>query len=249
MTFFIGQLTKPDKPQDQSLLQHWGHIPEKPALISPNGPMDGCWHDNFYHVMKAHLLGETFDLNQIKQVIDPTQQDYPKGLTKAVSYLCNHDQKRLLLELGDRGIFDDAAFKRAKLGAVLLMTAVGVPLIWMGEEFGDCTPINANEKDQQLGWSLLQNDRNRDLFEYYKRLIDLRKHNPALQTANIEFFYENLQDNVFAYVRWNEKGARVVIVADFSDRSFEKYQISWFPVNGTWHEWTKITRSRRRMIN
>jgi len=215
------------------------HIPEKPDLVSPNGPMDGCWHENFYHTMQSHLCEESFDPKQLKQAIDPTQQGYPEGLTKAVSYLCNHDQKRLLLELGDRGIFDDAAFSRAKLGAVLLMTAVGVPLIWMGEEFGDYTPINANEKDQQLGWALLKNERNRNLLEHYKGLIALRKQNLALQTTNINFFHEDPETKVFAYVRWNDEGSRVVVVANFSNQSLANYQIPQFPENGIWHEWTK----------
>lgn len=215
------------------------HIPEKTDLISPNGPMDGCWHDNFYHTINPLLGGEAFDLSQIKQAIDPTQQGYPEGSTKAVNYLCNHDQKRLLLDLSDRGIVDDAAFRRAKLGAVLLMTAVGIPLIWMGEEFGDCTPINANKKDQQLGWSLLKNDLNRHLFEHYKGLIALRKQNLALQTANINFFHENPNDQVFAYIRWNEEGSRVIVVANFSAQFLADYQIPQFPENGTWHEWTK----------
>jgi 1,4-alpha-glucan branching enzyme len=215
------------------------HIPENPDIVTPNGPMDGCWHDSFYHTMQPHLCGETFDLDQIKQALDPTQGGYPDGSTKAVNYLCNHDQKRLLLDLGDRQILDDAAFQRAKLGAVLLMTAVGVPLIWMGEEFGDATPINPDEHNQQLNWSLLQHDRNRGLFEHYKGLIALRKQNLALQTSNIEFFYENPEDKVFAYGRWNDEGSRVVVVANFSDQYLENYQISDFPEDGTWHEWTK----------
>jgi 1,4-alpha-glucan branching enzyme len=215
------------------------HIPEKPDLISPNGPMDACWHETFYRTMQSHLSGEAFDLNQLKQAIAPVEQGYPEGLTKAINYLCNHDQKRLLLDLGDRGILDDAAFRRAKLGAVLLLTAVGVPLIWMGEEFGDSTFINANETDQQLGWSLLESDRNRDLFEYYKKLIALRKQNRALQTANIDFFFENLDDKVFAYGRWNEEGSRIVVVVNFSDHVLDTYQITQFPANGIWHEYTK----------
>lgn len=215
------------------------HIPEKPDLISPNGPMDGCWHESFYQTVQSHLWGETFDLDQLKQAIDPTYQDYPEGLTKAVNYLCNHDQKRLLLDLGDRGIPDDAAFKRAKLGAVLLMTSVGVPLIWMGEEFGDSTPINAQETNQQIGWSLLKHDRNRDLFEYYKRLIALRKQTPALQTANVQFFYENSEDKVFAFSRWSEESSQVVVVANLSDQPRPDYQIPNFPDDGIWHEQTK----------
>jgi 1,4-alpha-glucan branching enzyme len=44
-----------------------------------------------------------------------------------INYLATHDRERLLRELGDRGIFDAEAFKRAKLAAVLLMTAMGIP--------------------------------------------------------------------------------------------------------------------------
>jgi 1,4-alpha-glucan branching enzyme len=44
-----------------------------------------------------------------------------------INYLATHDRERLLRELGHRGIFDAEAFKRAKLAAVLLMTAMGIP--------------------------------------------------------------------------------------------------------------------------
>lgn len=214
-------------------------IPEDPALLSPNGPMDGCWHENFYYQVVPHLVGEKFDMGELKKALDPTYQDYPKGLDKAVIYLCNHDQKRLILDLGNHGILDDAAFGRAKLGAVLLMTAVGVPLIWMGEEFGESTDINMNEKSQQLNWSLLENDRNRSLLDFYKGLILLRKNNPALKTDHIDFFHENPDDQTFAYMRWNEEGTRIIVVANFSDQAFFGYEIPDIPENGTWHEWTR----------
>jgi len=214
-------------------------IPEDPDILSPNGPMDGCWHENFYYQIVPHLLGKKFEMEEIKKALDPTHQGYPKGLDKAVIYTCNHDQKRLMLDLGEHKILDDAAFGRAKLGAVLLMTAVGVPLIWMGEEFGGSNDINTSEKNQQLNWSLLKNDRNSSLLGFYKGLISLRKSNPALKTDNITFFHENLHDKVFAYVRWNDEGSRVIVVANFSDQAFFGYEISGIPEDGTWHEWTR----------
>jgi len=213
------------------------HIPEKLDLISPDGPMDGCWHDSFYHIMQAHLCGETFELDQLKQILDPTRQNYPEGVTKAINYLCNHDQKRLLLDLGDRGIFDAAAFQRVKLGVILLMTAIGVPLIWMGDEFGDNTVISGDKKGQQLNWSLLKNQRNRSLFEHYRSFISLRKQSPALQSANIDFFFENTEDRIFSYQRWDENGSRVVVIANFSEQSQADYLIHHFPEDGTWQEW------------
>jgi 1,4-alpha-glucan branching enzyme len=84
----------------------------------------------------------------------------------------------------------------------------------------------------------LGNDRNHDLFEYYKRLIALRKQNYALQTPHIEFIHENPESKVFAYVRWNDEGSRVVVVANFSDQFLAGYRIPNFP-NGKWREWTR----------
>ncbi|MBD1829786.1 hypothetical protein NDI47_10905 [Microcoleus vaginatus GB1-A2] len=49
--------------------------------------------------------------------------------------------------------------KRAKLGAVLLVTAVGIPMLWMGEEFGQFTRETPNQPNK-LQWSLLKNHPN-----------------------------------------------------------------------------------------
>jgi 1,4-alpha-glucan branching enzyme len=65
-----------------------------------------------------------------------------------------------------------------------------------------------------------------------------RKSNAALQTANIEFFYEDPETKVLAYTRWNDEGSRVVVVANFSDQFLAGYSVPNFPANGTWHEWT-----------
>jgi 1,4-alpha-glucan branching enzyme len=83
----------------------------------------------------------------------------------------------------------------------------------------------------------LEKELNRDLFEYYKKLIALRKQNSAVQSHNIEFFHENSEAKVLAYVRWNDKGSRVAVVANFSDNSLNGYKLSNFPTAGTWHEW------------
>lgn len=213
------------------------HIPEDPSLVGPQGPMDGCWHDSFRLFVSDHLCGKTFDLEQLKEVLEPKRQGYP-GVSDVVNSLTNHDHSYVLEELGKQGIFDDAAFKRVKLGVVLQMTAVGIPMIWMGEEFGEDLPKDTAQA-HHLDWSLLENDRNQNLLGYYQGLIALRKQNNALQTANLQFFHENPEGKVFAYDRWNDQGARVVVVANFSDQFLQGYQVPNFPANGTWHEWTK----------
>ncbi|MEG4283013.1 alpha-amylase family glycosyl hydrolase [Microcoleus sp. A006_D1] len=211
------------------------YIPETPSITNLEGPMDGCWHDSFYHCIVEHICGDTFDLERLKDVIDCKRQGF-LGATNVVNYLSNHDHNRVFSELGDRGIFDAAAFKRAKLGTALLMTAVGVPLIWMGEEFGEYKAKTIEQA--KIDWTMLGNDQNKGLWEYYKGLIHLRENNQALYTENIDFFHEDPDSKVFAYTRWNDEGSRVVVVANFSENYLGGYSVPHFPANGTWHEWT-----------
>ncbi|MBD2346633.1 alpha-amylase family glycosyl hydrolase [Anabaena subtropica] len=211
------------------------HIPETASITNVDGPMDGCWHDSFYHTIKAHICGDTFDLENLKDVIDSKRQGF-LGATNVVNYLTNHDHDHIIVELGNREIFDEEAFRRAKLGAAILMTSVGVPLVWMGEEFGEYKP---KQQDQsKIDWTLLGNDLNRGLFDYYKGLINLRKNTHALYTANIDFIHENSEAKVLAYSRWNDEGSRVVVVANFSADFLAGYHVPNFPSGGTWHEWT-----------
>jgi 1,4-alpha-glucan branching enzyme len=213
------------------------HIPDTSKITSPEGPLDACWHESFRYFVVPHICGEQFDLNALKEVLEPKRQGYA-GATNVINYLATHDRKRIFRELGDRGIFDEAAFKRAKLGAAILLTSVGVPMLWMGEEFGEHKRKSENvEQPKKIAWPLLERPENQDLFEYYQRLIALRQQNPAVQSDNIEFFHENPESKVLAYVRWNDIGNRVVVVINFSDRDLNGYQITHFPAEGAWKNW------------
>ncbi len=211
------------------------HIPETTSITNFDGPMDGCWHDSFLHTIVEHICGDTFDLERLKDVIDCKRQGF-MGATNVVNYLTNHDHNRLMVELGNRGIYDEEAFKRLKLGAAILMTAVGVPMIWMGAEFGEYKPKTIEQS--KIDWTLLKHENNLGLFKYYKGLIDLRKHNHALYTENINFFHEDPEAKVLAYVRWNDEGSRVVVVLNFSDNFLTDYYVPNFPSVARWHEWT-----------
>jgi 1,4-alpha-glucan branching enzyme len=211
------------------------HIPETTSITNVDGPMDSCWHESFYHAIKHHICGDRFDLEELKDALDCKRQGF-MGAVNVVNYLTNHDHERLMTELGDRDIFDEAAFKRVKFAVALLMTAVGIPMLWMGEEFGEYKP--KTPESAKIDWTLLSSDLNRGLFEYCKGLTHLRKNNHALYTENIEFFWEDPESKVLAYTRWNDEGSRVVVVANFSDNYLAGYQVPHFPGNGTWHEWT-----------
>ena len=212
------------------------HIPDTNSVVGPQGPLDACWHESFRYFVIQDVCGDAFDLEKLKEVLDPKRQGYATA-TNVVNYLATHDREHLFRELGDRGIFEEAAFGRAKLGAALLITAVGVPMLWMGEEFGEHKRKSQTvTQPKKIAWPLLERDLNHDLFESYKSLIALRQQVPAVQSDNIEFFHEDPDNKVLAYVRWHEAG-RVVVVASFSDHSIPEYRVPHFPAAGTWREW------------
>ncbi|HEY9848883.1 MAG TPA: alpha-amylase family glycosyl hydrolase [Leptolyngbyaceae cyanobacterium] len=213
------------------------HIPDTSKVVSPEGPLDACWHESFRYYIVPHICGEKFELEKLKEVLDPKQQGYAVS-TNVINYLATHDREHTMRELGDRGIFGEDAFRRTKLGAVLLLTAMGVPMLWMGEEFGEHKRKSETvTQPKKIAWPLLERPENRSLFEYYKRLITLRKQNLALQHDRIEFFHEDPDNKVLAYVRWDDRGNRVVVAINFSDRYLPNYRIPHFPAPGKWLDW------------
>ncbi len=213
------------------------HIPDTSKITAPEGPLDACWHESFRYFVVPHICGETFELERLKEVLDPKRQGYATAIN-VVNYLSTHDREHLFRELGDRGIFGEAAFRRAKLAAVMLMTAMGVPMLWMGEEFGEHKRKSETvTQPKKIAWALLERPENHDLFEHYKSLIALRKKSPALQSDNIEFFHENPNNKVFAFVRWNDMGDRVVVIANFFAQTLNGYQVPHFPAAGKWLDW------------
>ncbi|MEH2167596.1 MAG: alpha-amylase family glycosyl hydrolase [Nostoc sp.] len=236
---FLNWLTKEAKnhAEPKQFYSIAEHIPDTKTVVKPDGPLDACWHESFRYFIIPYICGKSFELEQLKQILDPKQQGYAIA-TNTINYLATHDRERVLRELGDCGIFDAAAFERAKLAAALLMTAMGVPMLWMGEEFGEYQQKSEDvTKPRKINWSLLSSDQNHDLFEYYQKLIALHKQTPALQSDNIKFFYENANEKVLAYTRWDEHNSHVVVVANFSNQNLNQYKLSDFPTAEYWRDW------------
>jgi 1,4-alpha-glucan branching enzyme len=209
-------------------------IPETAEITNDDGPMDSCWHTSFYHTMVDLLCEGQYDAERLKDVLAPQRQGF-MGAANIVNYLSNHDQDRLMVKLGNHDIFGQDAFRRLSLGTALIMTCVGIPMIWMGEEFGEYKPKTVDPA--KLDWSLLKNDANSSLLELVRGLIALRKQTHALFTNNINFFHDDPESQVLAYVRWNSEGSRVAVVANCSGSYLADYTVKNFPQSGTWHEW------------
>ena len=91
--------------------------------------MDGCWHEIIRLFARENLGRNTFDIEKLKQVLDAKKQGYQQT-TNVINYLVSHHRDHLLAAATFRTIDREAAFKRAKFGAVLLVTALKIPIPW-----------------------------------------------------------------------------------------------------------------------
>ncbi len=217
------------------------HVPEDPTVAGMQGPMDAAWHESFSKQIMCTILGkdahgqQPFNLDNIARTLNPRQEGYQSSYN-VINYIDNHDQDRILWQLGQVGILDDPAFRRVKMGASLLLTAPGIPLIWMGQELGESHQKTLER--QPIDWSLLQNQRNTDLERFYCSLIALRKDAPALRSDTVEVFHVDRDRAILAFKRWTDEGNIVVTVANLKDQYAGDIEIGNWPGDGSWHEYT-----------
>jgi len=124
--------------------------------------------------------------------------------------------------------------KRSTLGAGLLFTSPGIPMIFMGQEFledgswHDDDPLDWSKDTTFAGIKLL-----------YTHLIKLRRNlsneTRGLLAKNVNVFHVNDADKVIAFHRWwyGGPGDDVIVVANFNFQGFENYNIG-MPRSGRW---------------
>lgn len=130
------------------------------------------------------------------------------------------------------------ARSRSKVAAGLLLSAPGIPQLFMGQEF-----LEDKQWDDDPGASnrpywggLTSNKAMIDQLRFTQDFIRLRWQQPALQSGSIHVFHVHNVNRVVAYHRWIEQvGRDVVVVASFNDAPFFNYQLG-FPRGGGWAE-------------
>lgn len=218
------------------------HIPQDPSVTGLEGPLDAAWHEHFSKQIMATMAGkerdgrQPYNLDALIGVIDPRRDGFASA-QNVVNYIDNHDQERIMWQLGEAGWIDDPAFRRMKMGAAILLTAPGMPMIWMGEEFGESAPRTGHITRQPIDWALLQNERNADLRNFFQGLIAMRKNVPALRGDTFDVVHQDTERCIMAYKRWNDAGSVVVVVANLQDKFGGEVTIPNWPGDGKWHEY------------
>ncbi|CAF1349074.1 unnamed protein product [Didymodactylos carnosus] len=214
------------------------YVPATSKMCKPNGPLDGVWVGVGPNIVEQFSNVNQLEAEKMKSMIDPRydgKESYEK-ITNCVTFWACHDNYRLIHWLADKlKYFDRQAFNRLKFAAVILLTCWGVPMIFMGDEFGESKKKEETKTVLKLDWSLPNNRPNHSLLDLYCCLIGFRKSSNALKSDNLSFFYEHIDNQILAYVRWTNEGERVVVVLNFSSiNCYRKYRIEHWPQAGKW---------------
>ena len=124
--------------------------------------------------------------------------------------------------------------KRSTLGAALVFTAPGIPMIFQGQEFLEDKYFRDNVP---LDWSKLKTYAGIQLL--YRDLIRLRRNwfnqTRGLRGQQLNVHHVNNADKVIGFHRWENGGPGddVVVVANFANRSYDSYALG-FPRAGQW---------------
>ena len=135
--------------------------------------------------------------------VDMTKVNYSKKPwalepTQMISYVSCHDDMCLTdrLRTSIPGITEEELIRLDLLAQTAVFTSQGVPFMLSGEELlrdkkGVHNSFESPDSINHLDWNNLQ--RYPQVFQYYKNLIQLRKHHPAFRLGNADLIRKHLE--------------------------------------------------------
>lgn len=199
---------------------------------------DSQWAADFVHPVRRVLV-ETADGGRSMTALRDAIAGHDSDAFRRVLYTESHDEvangkARLPEEIapGDAGSI--YARKRSTLGAALVMTAPGIPMIFQGQEILEDAWFH---DDDPIDWAKEQTYAR--ILDLYRDLIHLRRNwhdtTRGMQGQHVNVHHVNDDDNVVAFHRWDRGGPRddVIVVVNVADRRHDSYRIG-LPRAGVW---------------
>jgi 1,4-alpha-glucan branching enzyme len=172
---------------------------------------------------------------------------YPQGVGHGwmgVACVENHDLVAIGREPRLPALADSSnsrswyARSRSRFATGVLMTAPGMPHIFMGQEFLEDKQWNWDPTSPNLIWWGGVDGADEAMVNHLRftqDLIRLRWNHPAIRGDNVNPFHVHNQNRVIAYHRWLDSGQDVIVVATLSESTWWGYEIG-FPSGGYWAE-------------
>jgi len=236
---------------NSEIKQHYPHkftvAEDLHSLAAITAPVEagglGCssqWDAEFVHPIRQAIISPNDDDRDMNSVAAALTHRYNHDAFERVVYTESHDEvangkARVVQEIaGQEDVNNWYAKKRSTLGAALLMTAPGIPMLFQGQAilengwFKDTEPID---------WSKLSEFKG--ITKLYRDLIHLRLNKQGLTRGltgqNVQILHLDNDRKLIAFHRWMNGGSNdsTVVVLNFSHQPVPYYELP-FPNQGHW---------------
>ena len=239
-------------PSAINIAEYWG---PDPAVVRPQDQGGAGFHANWHDGLRTAIRGVIQQAAggrdafvNWQPVVDQLRAPGFRDAWRAVQYVESHDEvyrdrnARIpsLAVGGGRQTRTWYATSRSRVATGLVLTAPGIPMLFMGQEFyedkrwADDPP---NHRDALLFWDGLGTDRTMiDFHRFTRELAWLRRKHPALRGEGVRAVSMENGPRVLVVQRWVEGvGRDVMVVASLNEATQHGYRIP-MPAPGLWFE-------------
>jgi cyclomaltodextrinase len=202
---------------------------------------DAVMNYRFQKALLGYFADETLDTKTFDHTLREIMLDYPEQATAVMlNLLGSHDTPRPMTAALNRGVvapvsgagpaagdssYYIAAVQSLKLMAAMQFTFEGAPCIYYGDEIGmeggkdpdcrRCYPWDKPKEQAESDETPPSFAANRELFAYYRKLIAIRKANPALRAGTFRPFVVDSEHQLYAFERQAD-GNRCIVALNRS---------------------------------
>lgn len=198
----------------------WREFRKAVRAVKPDVFLLGeIWHDSrewlqgdqFDSVMNYSLTyacidffaKRTINVEQFDAKVNYLRMRYKKNVQYAqMNLLDSHDVSRFLSLCGED-------IRRLKIGALFLMMHIGVPNIYSGDEKG-LSGLTESEYRRPMLWE--DNEISADVFNFYKRLIAIRKQYMSLMLGDYVTEKVDIAKNIYIFSRMKNREKLLIII-------------------------------------
>ena len=228
---FPGRITVAEDLQDNEWLTR---------AVGEGGAGYGAqWDARFVHPVREAIITPDDDRRSMARLADAIQFKYNGDAFQRVIYTESHDEvangkARVPQEIDPGDPTGYWAQKRSTLGAALVFTAPGIPMLFQGQEFleggwfRDTVPVDWDRRDEFRG-----------VVRLYRDLVRLRLNrggqSRGLTGQHVQVTHVHDDMNMLVFRRWMDGGPGddVVIVVNAHREPRNDYVIG-FPAGGAW---------------
>jgi 1,4-alpha-glucan branching enzyme len=197
------------------------------------------WDAEFVHPIRQAVIVRDDTSRDMGAVKNAIEHRYDSDAFRRIIYTESHDEiangrARVPEEIWPGKVDSWFSKKRSTLGAALVLTSPGIPMLFQGQElledrwFQDKDPIDWSRIEEEGG-----------IFGMYRDLIALRRNRSGktrgLCGQNMHLYHFNNEAKLIAFHRWDKEGPTdsVVVVVNMTNQNRDSYVIG-FPRAGLW---------------